>query len=117
MRDFMGRLRPAMCLSVCRASYSGAGPGRFKGEGRRMAVGTVSATNCSRLAQPTAASIQAISAGQGPMWRASNSSRCSRAARAGLAVMDSVFFGNLGVGGGVQQGVEVGGIDGLELEQ
>src|SRR5574343_1487738 len=142
-QDFWMTFLPAMAFRSASASCSRLGAASGRSAGRRMAAGTVWSINWSRLAAPMSASIWIISVAQGPMWRPMNSSCCSRAERGRELMADTVSqevhgqfpaecygrpemlakiesSGGVGdglVGGGVEQGVDIGGVVRLHLEQ
>src|SRR5574343_1961291 len=143
MQDLLITFLAASALRSASASCSRRGAGSGRSAGRRMAAGTVWSISWSRLAAPMVASMSAISAAQGPMWRPMNSSCCSRAERGMELMSDTVSqeergqfpakcygrpeilakiessggVGNSLVGGGVEQGVDIGGVVRRHLEQ
>src|SRR5574343_1286498 len=143
MQVFLMTFWPAMVFRSASASCSRRGAGSGRSAGRRIAAGTVWSISWSRLSAPMAASMAAISLAQGPMWRPMNSSCCSRAERGRKLMADTVSqevhgqfpaecygrpeilakiesSGGVGdglVGGGVEQGVDIGGVVRLHLEQ
>ena len=137
--DLLMRFLPAIALSAASASASGRASASGMAAGRRIAAGTVCAISSSRLDAPMAASMMAMSSAEGPIWREMNLvalleygqgqgqwhgvvrgrgwSGISWGRRNFLFARSRLLCTDAGIGGCVKQGIQVGTVARLHLEQ
>src|SRR5258708_31352772 len=121
MYDLNTTFFSAIARSAASASPSVRGAPIPRAPRRRMAAGTTASIRSAREANPRMRSICAGSAASGPMWRRAKAPWSSRSASVasrwmGVSGMAGPSGSGFGVGVGVEELIDVGGVGRLDAE-